>query len=137
MTCFIRANASGTITFRSRRGGMERLDSHANAGFAPQQRRSRRADFGDEISLSLHSDCEGLVFRAPGMHHERLYACACALVAREVRDVARYDVGFTEFNTCRSSSFDLDDHSAVEGIERFLSARMHVPGRRDARPEFY
>src|SRR5262249_7105829 len=53
-----------------------------------------------------------------------------------MRDITRYDVGFTELDAGRSAAIDLNDEVALERVEHFLSARMHMPGCRDSRSEF-
>jgi hypothetical protein len=72
-----------------------------------------------------------------GRVRQRIYFCTRAVIACEVRDVAGYDVGFAWLDSRYPASLDLDRETALERVKHFLSARMHVPGCRYARPEIH
>jgi hypothetical protein len=85
--------------------------------------------------LSSHRNDERLVLGTTGVDHEGFHGRTC-LIAGEMRNIARDDRGFTQLDGRGTASFDFDDQIAVERVQHFLGAGMHMPGRRDARTEF-
>src|SRR5690242_17494418 len=66
--------------------------------------------------LASYRNDERLVLGATGMDHQGLHGRTC-IIAGEMRDIARDDRGFTQFDHCAAAPFDLDDEIAVERVQ--------------------
>src|SRR5262245_42704269 len=87
------------------------------------------------LKLSRNHDNKGLVLGAPTVHDKSL-GCGAALVASEMRCVGGEYVGFAGPEWRRRRPLHFHDQISLHDVEDFLSARMHVPRRRAAWPEF-